>query len=209
MVFELSLIFGTSKSAIDKVYHSPSSPTDDVVYHRLGIPNRQRKNLAEMTKEFWQQQLLPGSHHFDALQAKMLMYIEKATRPDGLHGHFVVCQSKGWMTLSVLQWTQSVLLEAATRAVFGEKLLQIDPDLLRHFRVFDHENWKLWYRFPNARRMHEAKAKMIIALEQCLRSPRAERSDSSYIVQRMEDSQRALGLDDHDIASILSMVVFV
>ena len=53
------------------------------------------------------------------------------------------------------------MMDAGTIALFGTKILVIDPKLVQKFLAFDDENWKLWYKWPNARAMHAVKTEMM------------------------------------------------
>ena len=55
-------------------------------------------------------------------------------------------------------------MNAGTKAFFGEKLLKLDPNLVEHFLKFDTDNWKLWYKWPRAKELHEAKREMVKSL---------------------------------------------
>ena len=80
---------------------------------------------------------------------------------------------------------------------------------MQNFLDFDAENWKLWYKWPRAKTMHAAKAKVTKTLRQWLQLPMSERSDAAWLIQTMEATQRAIGMDEQDIATILTMVYFV
>lgn len=210
IVYELSITFGVSRDAMDNVYHRPTSEADDVVCQKLQIKNPQFKSLAQLNNDFWKQQLVPGETYY-ALQEKFLIYIEKSLQCNDNSPKFVVSSNMvtGQKTVSLLRWTQEVLLDAALRAFFGDKILALEPDLPDHFLDFDDDNWKLWYKWPNAKKMHEAKSKVIKTLRRYLALPKEERPGAAYIVETMETTQRALGTSEEDIAKILCMVVFV
>lgn len=127
-----------------------------------------------------------------------------------MSGQYVLSSdSTGGKTVSLLRWTQEVILKASFRVFFGDKIMELEPNLIRHFLDFDEDNWMLWYNWPNATKMHAAKFKLTETLQRYLAHPKEEKPGAAYIVERMETSQRALGLSDEDIAKVLCMVVFV
>ena len=207
VVFDLTIVFGVSRDATEKVYRRPASHEEDHVARTLGIANSQLKSLAQLNGDFWKQQLLPGQE-YDALQLKLLSLLQDSVRGDSLRA-YTAQRSEGADTLSLLPWTQDVLVRAALKAFFGNALLDICPELPHHFLAFDEENWKLWYQFPSATAMHSAKSKITDAMEKFLALPKEQRRDAAYIVNRMEESQSTLGLTSRDIATVLTMVVFV
>lgn len=51
-------------------------------------------------------------------------------------------------TLSLLGWCREILLDSATRSFFGDRLLEVEPDLFETFFDFDDNSWKLTYKLP-------------------------------------------------------------
>lgn len=207
VVYELSLTFGVTRSAMDKAYQKPTKE-NDVLSQKLHINNPQLKSLTQLNSDFYKQQLHPGEK-FDIIQQKFLCCIDKSIRPEHLTGSYVLSSTSDEKTLSLQSWCQDILLNAGTEAFFGEKILQMDPDLLQNFLKFDSENWKLWYKWPQAKEMHAAKNKITNTLREYLKMSRDLRSDASWLVQTMEDTQKAIGMEEQDIATVLTMVYFV
>lgn len=209
IVRELSITFGVSKDATDKVYRQPTSEVGDITSQKFETKKIRQKSLAQLNNEFWKQQLLPGDICYE-LQGKFLKHIEASLQLGNMSGQYVLSHdSISGKTVSLLRWTQEVLLNAALRVFFGDRLVDLEPDLSRHFLEFDDDNWKLWYKWPNATKMHAAKSKLAKTLQRYLALPKEERPGAAFIVETMEKTQRALGMSEEDIAKILSMVIFV
>lgn len=207
VVYELSITFGVTHAAMDKAYRKPTRD-DDKLSLKLRINNPQLKSLTQLNSDFYKQQLHPGEK-FDLLQKRFLELIDKSIRPESLSYPYVLSSTFDEKIVSLQGWCQDILLNAGTKAFFGEKILQIDPDLMRNFLDFDADNWKLWYKWPQAREMHAAKAKVTKTLREYLRLPHHDRADAAWLIQNMEATQRAIGMDDQDIATVLTMVYFV
>ena len=210
IVYEFSRTFGVSKDTMDKVSQNPGDEKTDVLSQSLRIENRQMKSLAQLNNDFWKQQLLPGEN-YGKLQSRFLKLMDESLGPESTcRGPYVISTGPdGTFQVSLLSWTQDVLLSAAMRAFFGEKLLDVDLDLPQHFLDFDYDNWKLWYKWPDSKNMHLALRKVTVALEKWLAIPSAERAGASFIVETFEKSQKALGTSNEDLAKIFSMVLFV
>ncbi|KAL9095448.1 MAG: hypothetical protein Q9165_002319 [Trypethelium subeluteriae] len=209
IVYELSIMFGVTHGAMDNVYRRPDSEADDVVSRTMNIKNPSRKSLAQLNNDFWKQQLVPGEAYYN-LQGKFLKYISDWLQPGNIKGPYVLsCSEKGEKTVSLLRWVQEVLLDAALRAFFGDKILEIEPNLPKYFLEFDDDNWKLWYKWPKADDMHAAKDRVSKTIQRYLALPKSERPGASFIVETFEKTQRALGTSEEDLAKIFCMVVFV
>ena len=110
--------------------------------------------------------------------------------------------------VSLLGWVREVLLEAATRSFFGDKLLEIDPDLFQSFFDFDDNSWKLTYHLPHvfSREMYAAKQKACSALSKYFQLPAQERPGAAWLIQTLEGEMKHLGIQDSDIASFAIVV---
>ena len=208
IVYELSITFGVSRESVEMAYRRPTSELDDVISQKLQIKNPQLKSVAQFHHDLWKHQLLPGDLYRE-VQQQFADLIETSLHMNHMTDHDVILSHRNEQkTISLLRWTQEVLVDAALRIFFGDKLLELDSDLPRQFLEFDDDSWKLVYKWPNATKMHTAKAKITNALVRYLALPREERKDASYLVKVMEKTQRALGFSDEDIANVFCVVLW-
>ena len=209
IVYELSITFGVSKESVEMAYRRPTNDLDDVISQKLQIKNPQLKSVAHFHHDLWKQQLLPGDLYRE-LQQEFADLIETSLHLNRMTDQYYVVTShrNEGKTVSLMKWTQKVLVDASLRIFFGDKLLELDPDLPRHFLDFDDDSWKLVYKWPNATKMHTAKAKMTNALVRYLALPREERKGAAYLVEMMEKTQRALGFSEKDIANVFCIVLW-
>lgn len=211
IVYELSITFGVSRPAMDAVYRQPVDDSDDVPARLMAINNPKRKSLAHLNNDFWKQQLIPGERYYE-LQAKFYALLAEAMRPERLRaaGAYVKARgADGSVTVSLLEWTREILIDVAVRAFFGNKLIDMNPDLIADFVAFDQDNWKLWYKWPNATDMFTAKRRLASAIEGWLALSDELRGECSFIVDTIVRTQRAIGTSDEDLANVLCMIVFV
>ena len=208
IVEELSITFGVSGESVEKAYRRPLHELDDVLSQKLQIKNPQLKSVAQFHHDLWKQQLLPGDLYRE-VQQQFADLIETSLVLNRMTGHCVISSNANeGKTISLLKWTQEVLVDAALRIFFGDKLLELDPNLPRHFLEFDDESWKLVYKWPNATKMHIAKAKMTNVLVRYLALPQEERKGAAYLVEMMEKTQRALDFSEEDIANVFCIVLW-
>lgn len=203
VVYDLSVRFGVYHSALKRLRQKPANKEDDRFSSLLQIKNPQLKSLAQLNSELFHLELHPGER-LDDLLSRFVFYIEKSLDLHKFPLAAIVSSSKSGRVVSLLKWTQEVLMLAGTDAIFGEKIQEIDPNLIKNFLVFDDENWKLWYKWPRAKRMHTAKAKMTKTVQEYLSLPCEKRPGAAHLLEVIETSQRALGISDHDIATNLT-----
>lgn len=210
VVFEVSITFGISHPAMVKMRQKPAFLEGDPVYSEFTVQNMHALSLAELNSEFWKQELHPG-HRLDALLENFLLCIDTLLQFEGLPQYTVVQRPSNSIkqVFSLLKLTEGVMMDAGTIASFGTKILEIDPNLVQKFLNFDDENWKLWYKWPNANAMHAAKAEMTKTFEKYLSLPQKERGGAAHIIELIETTTNALELSKKDIATSLTMLYFV
>lgn len=112
---------------------------------------------------------------------------------------------------SLLEWTRDVLLKAVTEAFVGGRLLELEPQLLQYFAAFDDESRKLTYKYPRnaSRDMYRAKDKIVEAIEAYLRLPSYQRPDAAWLIQKFEFETSKAGIGVHDLATMLTSLLWV
>ena len=199
---------GVSPFAIQKLWLSPKDGFN------APIPNPEQKCLAQLMRDFHKQQLLPGKHQM-ILGQKFQNFIDESLSWDVLKAAsrpgYVVSSSGASVELSLRGWCGDVLLTAATRAFFGEALLELAPDIFRHFFLFDDNSWMLLYGYPRflARDMYQGKEASVDGLTRYFELSEECRHDNAYFVRTAEKALRDLDISKLDIAKIFLMVYWV
>jgi len=206
-VRDIMVAFGSSSGAIEKMWLFPSK---DGHGFAAQVPNPAQKCLAQLTRDFHKQQLHPGENQ-SALADKFLHHIDESLRWERMSVKYILKSTESSREISLKGWCGDVLLDAATRAFFGESLLQIEPDLFRDFFDFDDNSWMLLYRYPRflAKDMYRAKDAAIDALTKYFALPKESRSGEAWFIRTLEAEQRQLGIGDRDIATLMLMVYWV
>lgn len=126
-----------------------------------------------------------------------------------------------WMTLSssgdnirdisLLRWSQHVLLEGATKSFFGTALLEIEPNLFDSFHKFDESSWKLPYNIPDifAVDVKRSKATAEKALARYFELPKERRADASVLVKSIEAVLEQSGIQPKDMGVLVLMFYWV
>lgn len=130
VVYELSIRFGVSLVATDKIHHKPSSEEDDIVGAKLGISNPQFKTLHHLNSEFFKEQLHPGEK-YDLMLEKYTTAFEYLLRPGHFPSRASQIKNSDEDCVSLAQCTQDLFMEVSTRILFGDKLQRLDPDFIK------------------------------------------------------------------------------
>lgn len=129
--------------------------------------------------------------------------IHHSLRWDSISNNTIHSSTSDTKTLSLLGWTRDVHLDSAARSFFGDRLLEVEPDLFRTFLDFDDNSWKFTYRLPlfMSQDMYRAIEKLIDAFTAYFELPMEERSGSAWFVQTLETEMRQVGIGSSYIAS--------
>ena len=195
--------FGVSKDGIEKMYQK-FSPEGHITYH----PNPHQKNLARFTVDLHKHQLQPGTE-LDSLSNRFLQSLNSSLRWENMSQAYILEDEKpNRRTVSLLSWCLETLLKAGTTAFFGDKLLEMDPDLPRSFYEFDKYGWMALYKFPKAlsAKMSSPLAKNVKSLTAYFQLPKSERAGANWFNETLEAEQRQLGMADEDIARLMLLV---
>lgn len=199
--------FGGSEDAVHKMWQDPGK---DGHGRALLSPNPVHKNLARLGEDFYRQQLHPGTN-LETLQSQFMPNIHNSLIYEVIPEEVIISSTKGEKTVSLLGWVRGVLLDSATRSFFGDRLLDIDPNLFQSFFEFDDNSWKLTYHLPRvfAREMYVAKEQATGALFKYFQLPKEERPGAAWLVRTLESEMRNLGMQGADIASFVMMIYWV
>lgn len=192
---------GVSDDGIARLWKTPDHSED---------PNRLHKALAHAGEDYYREQLLPGNH-LDVLWERVNGLISSSIQWDKLPNNSTTDTLDTTQTFSLLVWTRDVLLKAVIRAFFGERLLELEPRLLEYFTAFDDESWKLTYKYPRSvsKSMYNAMDNMVAGVEAYLRLPKNERLEGAWLIHKMETETRNAGITVHDLAAMITSLVWV
>lgn len=199
------ITFGGSPEAVERMWRTPGIDSPVAIN-----PNPAHRTLAHLCEDFYRQQLHPGNH-LDALQKSFLQIIDESLTWALISEIAILSSTQSEKTVSLLGWCRHVLLDAATRTFFGDRLLEIEPDLFKNFFDFDDNSWQLTYKLPAflCKDMRAAKQTGIHALRRYFMLPREERKGEAWLVRNLEAEMRNVGIQETDIAAFVMMIYWV
>ncbi|KAF2010561.1 cytochrome P450 [Aaosphaeria arxii CBS 175.79] len=201
IVEQLQRTFRISETTMRIAWALPRSKEEDRVQTIAGVPNPGLKSLGDLSMDFWRTQV--AGKEYGAIEAKFSRLIA-----DDLAKEVALADKRDGV-LKLLPLMQRVFLSAGLRTFFGEKLLEVDPDIVAKFIAFDDESWKLWFKWPLSHKMFANKQRVEDSLEKWLKLPREERVGLAYLVDTIEKTQLAIGTPVEDLARIMHLLVFI
>jgi len=196
---------GASPDATHRMWQTPQSDS------KTQFANPKNEPLAHLSLTIFQHQLHPG-RHMEQLEAVLLNRINKMMSWDELQRapKAIVTPGKS-STVSLLEWTTSVMLKGATEAFFGEALLRVDPNMLEDYSYFDKHSWKLIYKIPPpwSSGMRTARDSVRSTFAEYFSLPAEERTDACWMVKALEVEMKACGIGPQDIGAYLMSIYWV
>ena len=157
------------------------------------------KCLIHQANDLHHAQLQPGEHLDDLTGAFVSQIQQRIVWTRMAKNRSVANES---LQLSLFDWCAEILVPAASVAVFGDALLQVDERIIEDFQEFDQDSWMLTYRYPPflARKMYAGKDSNTATFTRYFQLPSDDHADACYYVRSLEARQREAGMKDRDIA---------
>lgn len=206
-VEDMMIRFGASMPAVQTMFRT-SDQLDQACTNLQ--PNPSRKSLVRLCESLYHQALHPGQK-LDTLQDNFLGNVHKSLLWESMSSKVILSSGAHHRTISLLAWTREVLLDGATKAFFGDRLIELEPDLYESFFYFDDNSWKFTYKLPRpwSSDVYAAKKTAQDALEAYFKLPLEQRPGATRLVHTLETEMRARGIGTTDIAALLTMTFWV
>lgn len=186
--------FGMSPAGVNKMWEVPMA-------HEKHLDPVRRKNLIQRSADFHRLQLFPGPH-LDTLNGKFLARIEYGTQWSKIPKSCIRSCTPEEMVVSLYRWCGEVLLDASTRAFYGNALVDTEPTIIHDFLDFDEHSWMLLYQYPSlfAKAMAVPRERGLQSFERYVSLPPEQRKDTAYFTQSLEAEQIQAGMSSRDRA---------
>ncbi len=193
-VKDMYSLFGMSPTGIAKMFE-PITPRNSMT---TDLSSQQHAHLGTGIQR---EQLHPGQN-LDNVIATYLSHIEQQMNWDNIPNSCIVEASTEKKVVSLRNWCADVLDLATVQAFFGMTLLELNPDLLDDFHIFDFNSWMLLYQYPRmfAKPMYESMERGTRAFTRYFELPVEKRSEACHYIRMVEAKQRSAGMTDRDIA---------
>ncbi|KAI4268938.1 MAG: hypothetical protein LQ337_007557 [Flavoplaca oasis] len=99
----------------------------------------------------------------------------------------------------------------ATKAFFGNRLIELEPKLYENFFYFDDNSWKFTYKIPRpwSSDIYAAKKTAQDAMDAYFHLPQQQRPDAACLIQTLGAEMRARNIGSSDIAALLMITFWV
>lgn len=159
------------------------------------------ETLVQRSADFHRLQLFPGPH-LDTLNEKFLARIEYGTQWSNVPKSCIQSCTPEEIVVSLYRWCGEVLLDASTRAFYGNALVDTEPTIIHDFLEFDEHSCMLLYQYPSlfAKAMAVPCERVLQSFERYVSLPPEQRKDTAYFTQSLEAEQIQAGMSSRDRA---------
>jgi Cytochrome P450 len=177
--------------------------------------NPASRSLARMTVDLFHEQLRPGPR-LNELTEVTRKSIDAATQWTSMsNARYVISEHSSaadyFRDISLLNWCEDLLLNAANQSFFGSALHQVSPDILSDFLAFDAKSWKAMFHLPSllSQDMIASREKLVTGIERYFQLPLCQRPGANWFIEQQEAEMRHLGISTHDLSRCIAMIFWV
>lgn len=197
------MIFMKNESAVTRMYTCPPPYVHET--NHLRLPNPKKVCVSHLGEAVLLKQL-SGGEEAAKTEGYALRMIQDRLKWSSLPGQITSSPKANCRVLSLKALCQDVLLQCTSRALFGNALMDINPDLPKDFLNFDDESWKLNYRVPEllSRGMHSSLEAIREAFTRYIDLPSEAKPDVSWMVPTIENELCSIGLTSREQAGFFA-----
>ncbi|KAL8768270.1 MAG: hypothetical protein Q9194_005746, partial [Teloschistes cf. exilis] len=204
---DFTILYGVTPTSVHKVF---AEPLKGAPRHSDPERNPQNKSVAHWSEELYRQQLHPGEK-LDLLAQNFVLCLRDSVDWSRLACGNAKATHGVIEDVSLLKLCKDVIIDGATRVFFGERILQIEPDLAEAFCQFDNHSYMLMYKYPSlfANVMFGAKKRVNDAFTRYFELPKEQRQGETWLATMEEQEFRDLNFGNQDIAKFFSLMHWV
>ena len=183
---DVMITMGAKQSTVDKLYLMSDKKQLSPSEREL---NPAAKHFTGLIHDRYLTQLSPGER-LESLKSNFLQCLDDGVRMGRLPEAAILSKTPQTQRLSLLKLCRDVVIRANTDTLFGEKLLQINPDLPEIFCTFDDDHRMMLYRMPRfmARHVHAAQKKVQETFITYLNLPHEERPGEAWLITQRQSA---------------------
>ena len=200
MLNELLVGFGVNAPVIPKLWRKPSP---DSCLDNSTKDGRKGLSIVHYILDLYKRQLLPGPK-FDMFSKVLLSHIDELLSFTRLQKRYGATIKR----ISLEDLCSEVLVDVTTRTLFGDGLIEIEPNIVRDTLEFNNDAWMLVFHYPQRKgsKLMTARGRILDAFVNYLEGSDEIRVGRSWIVEKVTDRLESDGIENEDIAALLLMV---
>ena len=202
MLDELLVAFGIKAEHIPKVWAKPEDLVDKAVLQK-NPDLAPGQSACHFTLHLYKKQLLPGDR-FNVINETLLGKIDRSMR----YKHVETRYGPSSKSISLADFCGEVLVDAITRTLFGERIYDFEPNLVRHLLNFNEDAWMLVFQVPQSTesRLNVARSHILKGLKAYIQAPQDPDDGRTWLIDTALSRYKHLDVEDEDRAGLLLMI---
>jgi hypothetical protein len=205
-------IFGVSKFCIDRMFEkNPAQfvPEEAKATSMLCTPNPAKRCYSDCMREWLKASLLPGER-LEGLRTTYEAFLMESLTPGNLSSEFILSQNEKETTISLRQFTRTILTDGALRAFYGKELFEIAPEFAPNYKLYEDDSWKIFFQYPEfmSRKMHKAKNTALDGFVRYFSLPREQTPGLAWVFHTMNVEFKNLGASIRDRLGLIFLLTW-
>ncbi len=199
---------GLTPAVRERIIRGLSHPCDEL--DTALLMGNVKKPLIRYAQGF-HKPIMKYAESLQALPDEIIQHIKDSMRWDMLSAKYTKPIISGEKEVSLLSWCRETMVNAATRAYFGEGLLQIEPNLSQVLSDFEDEGvmFLISASCDSIGPTSAARERGIGVFAAYFGLPMEQRAGEAGFIRNLEDEYRHLGLGEKDLAALIWVVYWV
>ena len=200
MLNDLLTAFGVNPAVIPKLWQKPGLGTAD----QPNLDNRVKVlSPIHATLDHYKSQMLPGER-LDSFSYSLFDHISNLLRQDNIHQQFEGI-TEG---VSLYRFCGEVLVEALSRSMFGNRIFELEPELVQNMLDFNDDAWMLIFQYPQSpeSRLHKARRRLLDFFVKYMQDTAGLRFEQAWMIDKVLRDLKNIDMCDEDRAPLLLMI---
>ena len=207
MLNELLNGFGISTPTASKLWNKVPLEITQRARSDMKNTNPRQMSAVHSILDLYKRQLLPGPK-FEVINKTLLAYINKFMTGQSVCAANHRVSESDLRSISLLSFCSNILVDAVTRALFGDGIYELKPDMTQHLLEFNQDAWMLIFQYPqrSGSRVNVVRRKLLTALRKYIQGPASIRAGQSWLIEHTLDESLLFGVPIEDCAAMLLMI---
>lgn len=199
MLNDLLVCFGVSSTVIPKLWQKPCDNNAQGGYPKAAAVAGRNLSAVHSTLDLYKTQLLPGPK-LDVLSKTLLGNIDDCLSWERLEALHVISEN----TISLKDFCAELLVDVITRMLSGDRIYELEPELVKHFLDSNVNVWMLVFQVPQSPACKLSRARSNIL--KCFAAYTGASDDFKFgrasLIENVMNEQKVLDISDQDRAAI-------
>ena len=200
MLNDLLIAFGVDSDIIPKLWQKPVLAEN---FKMSWGASPKVLSPIHATLDYYKKQLLPGER-LDQFATSLFGHLDQSLRWGSLLSRY----GRSTNRISLKDFCADILVDALSRSMFGNRIFELEPELIRCMIDFNDDAWMLIFKYPQAAdsKLHISRRKLLEFFRRYMQSSAEFRRGQAWVIDKALQDLDAIDMRDEDKAPLLLMI---